>query len=452
MFYIDKKEIRETLKLSWPVSLGQLGHIMLGVVDSLMVGHVSASALAASSLVNGIFFLVIVLGIGMTMAVTPLVSIAKSSGKTGECKSILLNAIYVNLTLAIILTLIIYFLSYTLPYLGQQTEVEVLAQSYMKILAYSIIPFLIFQTFRQFIEGLSITKPTMYIAIIANIINAIGNWILIFGKFGIPALGLDGAGYATFITRLFIMMSVIFYALYSVNVKNYLPVRFWGKLNSYLVKKIIQIGFPSGLMYMMEVGAFAFSAVMIGWLGSEQLAAHQIAISLASISYMIILGISTAGTIRVGNAVGQKDFKQIKRAGISALLLGASFMSVSAIIFVLFNKLLPTLYISNVNVISIASQLLIVAAIFQLSDGLQAVGSGILRGLTDVKIPLYVTIFSYWIIGIPVGYLLGFIAGFGVLGIWVGLLIGLTLAASLFVIRFIKLSGKMFYNLTSEIQ
>ncbi len=450
MLYTNKNELIETLKLSWPVSLGQLGHIMLGVVDSLMVGHVSASALAAASLVNGIFFLVIVLGIGMSMAVTPLVSIAKSSEEAGKCKSILLNSLYVNLILAIILTLIIYFLSYSLPYLGQQNEVEVLAQSYMKILAYSIIPFLIFQTFRQFIEGLSITKPTMYIAIIANVVNAIGNWILIFGKFGVPALGLDGAGYATLITRLFIMMSVIFYAFYSHEVKNYLPAKFLGKLNPDLIIKIIRIGFPSGLMYMMEVGAFAFSAVMIGWLGSEQLAAHQIAISLASISYMIILGISTAGTIRVGNALGRKDFKQIKRAGLSALSLGVIFMSVSAIIFISLNRFLPTLYISNPNVIEIASQLLIVAAIFQLSDGLQAVGSGILRGLTDVKVPLYVTIFSYWIIGIPSGYLLGFMAGFGVPGIWMGLLIGLTLAAVLFVIRFIKLSGKTFYPSVAE--
>ncbi len=437
----SKKDITETLKLGWPVSLGQLGHIMLGVVDSLMVGHVGASSLAASSLVNGIFFLIIVLGIGMTMAVTPLISIAKGSGKADKCRLILKNAIIVNLTLAVILTICVYSFSFAIPFLGQPVEVVLLSQSYIKILSYSIIPFLVFQTFRQFIEGLSITKPTMYIAIVANIINAFGNWLLIYGNWGFPAMGLDGAGYSTLITRGFIALAVILFVMNYKETKNLLPTRIFGKPEKKLVMKIINIGLPSGMMYMMEVGAFAFSAVMIGWLGSTQLAAHQIAISLASISYMIILGISTAGTIRVGNAVGKKDSTGIKQAGFGALALGAGFMTFSGLIFIFFSNELPAFYISNEEVIRTAANLLIVAAFFQISDGLQAVGSGILRGLTDVKIPLYLTIISYWVIGIPVGYLLGFVFNLGVIGIWIGLLLGLTIAAISFVFRFYKLSG-----------
>ncbi len=446
--YFTKYDVISTLKLGWPVSLGQLGHIMLGVIDSLMVGHVGPSPLAASSLVNGIFFLIIVLGIGMTLAITPLVSIAKSSGKDSECKLILRNGLYVNLTLAILLTIIVYSFSYFIPFLGQPANVEELSKSYIRILSYSIIPFLLFQTLRQFIEGLSITKPTMYIAVIANIVNAFGNWLLIFGNWGFPEMGLDGAGYSTLITRIFIAISILYYAIKSKRINGLLPSRLFVKPDKRLVKKIVQVGLPSGLMYMMEVGAFAFSAVMIGWLGSTELAAHQIALSLASVSYMIILGISTAGTVRVGNAVGLNDSIKVKRAGFSALILGAGFMLFSATIFIIFNRALPYLYLSNQPVIDIAAKLLVVAAFFQISDGLQAVGSGILRGLTDVKIPLYVTIFSYWIIGIPAGFILGFSLKLGVVGIWIGLLIGLSLAAVLFVFRFLKLSTQKSYSIT----
>jgi MATE family multidrug resistance protein len=295
---------------------------------------------------------------------------------------------------------------------------------------------MLFQTYRQFVEGLSDTKSPMYIAIIANLVNIVGNYALIFGHFGLPALGLEGAGYATLITRSFMGIGMMLIVLKSKKYLQFDPSLNFKSINLPIIKKIIKIGFPSGLTYSLEVSAFAFAALMVGWLGSNQLAAHQIAINLASISYMVVLGISAASTIKVGNAMGANNQHDAKLAGYSALLLGTLFMFCTGLIFVTLNNFLPTLYISDPEVIGFASSLLLIAALFQLSDGVQAVGLGILKGLTDVKIPMIITLFAYWIIGLPIGYILGFVFEFNIMGIWLGLFIGLTIAAIMFVSRF----------------
>lgn len=442
---LSKTDFKETIKLAWPVSLGQLGHVTLGVVDSVMVGQVGTDSLAASSLVNGLFFLVIVLGIGMTMATTPLVSIAKGENNFSRCSKIFKQSIIVNFAFSVLLTFIVYYLSFLIPFLNQSEHVAVLAESYLKILSYSIIPFLLFQTYRQYVEGLSITKPPMYIAIAANIINFFGNWLLIYGNLGFSAMGLDGAGYSTLFTRLFMAITIIIYVKKAKKLKQFSTVKNFISFDLKIIKKIIAIGLPSGLMYALEVGAFAFSAIMVGWLGSIQLAAHQIAISLASISYMIILGISAAGTIRVGNALGERNKTKIRRAGFTAIIIGVIFMILSGTSFIIFNKFFPSLYIENIKVIEVASNLLIIAALFQISDGIQAIGLGILRGLTDVKVPLVITFIAYWVFAIPFGYILGFKLRFGVIGIWSALLIGLTIAAVLFFVRFNKKTKQIIF-------
>lgn len=279
-------------------------------------------------------------------------------------------------------------------------------------------------------------KPSMIVVLLANIVNVFFNWVLIFGNLGFPALGLDGAGYATIFSRLFMAGALMFYVLRSERFKVYGAYFNFKEFDLNIIKRILRLGLPSGFQYFFEVGAFSFAVIMVGWLGTDQLAAHQIVISLASISFMASLGISTSGSIRVGNAVGRSDVNDTRRAGFSAVLLAASFMAFCGIIFVTFNQFLPTLYISDVNVISVASTLLIVAALFQISDGIQAVGIGILRGLTDVKIPTAITFFAYWILGLPIGYVLGFNYDLQVVGVWIGLLIGLTASAILLMIRF----------------
>jgi MATE family multidrug resistance protein len=276
----------------------------------------------------------------------------------------------------------------------------------------------------------------MIITLIANLVNVFANWLLIYGNLGFPALGLNGAGWATFASRAFMALALMGFVMNNKFFKRYDVSFHFKSINWPVIKKILSLGLPSGIQYFFEVGAFAFAVVMVGWLGTAQLAAHQIAINLASISFMAVLGISVAGSIRVGNAVGMKDIAETRRAGFTASLLGASIMFGAGVIFILFRNFLPTLYVNDEVVISYASSLLVIAALFQISDGTQAVGIGILRGLTDVKIPTAITFIAYWIVGLPVGYLLGFTFKLGVQGVWIGLLLGLTTSAILLTLRF----------------
>lgn len=431
-----KFHIKETLKLAYPVVIGQLGHMMLGVVDSLMVGQLGAVPLAAASLVNGLILLIIVLGIGMSVALTPLVAIAKGSGNHDQCGVILRQGLLVNLVFSILLVLVVYFFADIIYYLNQPYEVAVLAESYLKILSFSIIPFMLFQTYKQFIEGLSFTKPAMIILILANIVNAFGNWILIFGNLGMPKLELDGAGFSTLLTRISIAVAIFIYVKYSKQIKQYDPTLRFRSINWSVIKKILDLGIPGGFQMFFEVGGFAFAAVMIGWIGAKELAAHQIAINLASITFMVGLGISIAATIRVGNYLGKKDLIGIKNAGYSALFIVAIIMGSFGIMFIILRNFLPTLYIEDPVVIEIASSLIIIAALFQVVDGLQVVGIGLLRGLTDLKAPMVIAFIAYWIIGLPVAYLLGFTFEFGVEGVWISFVVGLSIAAVFFIRRF----------------
>lgn len=431
-----KKHILSTFELAYPIIIGQLGIIMMGVVDSLMVGHLSAAHLAAASLGNSLAFILMIIGIGVSLAVTPLVAIAVGANKYDECGIYFRQSLLVNSTLSIFLAFAIFFAAGLIEYFDQPPEVQILAKSYMRIIGFSTLPLMVFQTYKQFIEGFSIMKPAMIIAILANLINAFVNWILIFGELGFPRLELNGAGWATFASRLFMAICIMIYVMKSKLFRQYNVSFHFKNFNRHIIKKILSLGLPSGFQYFFEVGAFSFAVVMVGWLGTKQLAAHQIAINLASISFMAVLGISVAGSIRVGNAVGMKDIFETRRAGFTASLLGAFVMFISGVIFILFRNHLPTLYVQDDQVINYASSLLIIAALFQLSDGTQAVGIGILRGLTDVKIPTAITFIAYWIVGLPIGYLLGFTFDLGVQGVWIGLLLGLTTSAILLTIRF----------------
>jgi len=432
--------IKNTLRLSYPVIIGQLGFIMMGVVDSLMVGNIGATPLAAASLANSLFLVILVIGIGISYAITPLVAIAVGANKFSDCGVIFRQALIVDMVFGILLMLFVFVCSGFLIYLNQPPEVVKLATSYLNILGFSILPVMLFQTYKQFIEGLSIMRPAMVLTILANFINAFVNWVLIYGNLGFPAMGLDGAGWATFSSRLFMGIGLMWFVMSSSQFSQYDVTFHFRKINVKVIKKLLGLGLPSAFQYIFEVGAFSFAAIMIGWLGTKQLAAHQIAINLASISFMCALGVSAAGSIRVANAVGKQDVQEIRRAGFSAILVGQGMMASFGIIFIIFQKFLPSLYIDDQTVISLASSLLIIASIFQIADGTQAVGIGILRGLTDVKGPTVITFIAYWILGLPIGYVLGFMFDMSVQGVWVGLLIGLTASATMLTLRFNKKS------------
>lgn len=441
-----KYHIKETIKLAYPVVIGQLGHMMLGVVDSLMVGRLGAVYLAAASLVNGLILLILVLGIGMSVALTPLVAIAKGSEKHDECGIILRQGLLVNLIFSFLLVIVIYFLADLVYYLDQPLEVAQYAESYLKILNISIIPFMLFQTYKQFSEGLSFTKPPMVILVVSNLVNAFGNWVLIFGNLGFPKMELDGAGYASLMTRIFMAIAIFLYIRNAKSFKEFDPSLKFKSINMPIIKKIVNLGIPGGFQMFFEVGGFSFAAIMVGWIGVNQLAAHQIALNLASITFMVGLGISISATIRIGNFLGKRDLAGIKKAGFTALFLVTLIMGSFGLLFLVFRNYLPTLYINDLEVIKIASSLIIIAAIFQIVDGLQVVGVGILRGLTDLKAPMVISFVAYWIIGLPVAYLLGFVFQFGVEGIWVSFIVGLSLAAIFFFLRFRKFLKNTQFN------
>jgi len=438
-----KEHINLTLKLAYPVMIGQLGWIMMGVVDTMMVGRLGPTPLASASVSNGIFILILVLGLGVSYAVTPLIAIAIGAGKNEECEILFKQSIIINLLLGIVLMVTTFYLAGIIKFLNQPEEVVRQSISYTRILGYSIIPIMLFQTHKQFIEGLSETRPAMVITIIANIINAAVNWLLVFGNYGFPRLELKGSGWATFSSRLFMAVMMFISVIKSKKFKQFdvsLRIR---KINYIFIKKILGLGIPSAFQYFFEVGSFSFAVIMIGWLGTVQLAAHQIAINLASITYMATLGISSAGAIRVGNALGKQDVNEVRRAGFTAIILGASIMAVCGLIFITLRNFLPSLYIHDNNVISIASTLLIIAAMFEIFDGTQAVGIGVLRGLTDVKGPTLIAFISYWVIALPVGYFFGFILKMQVTGVWLGFLVGLASSAILLTLRFNKKSKRL---------
>ena len=382
-------------------------------------------------------------GIGISFAITPLVAAADGSKNYRKSAKIFKHGLYINLLAGILLFFITFGGSFLLSSLHQPADVVDKTIPYLGIISLSLIPFMVFQTFKQFAEGLSYTKNAMFITVSANLLNVGLNYILIYGKLGFSPMGLYGAGLATFLSRVAMAIAMGIYVFkgksFHVYIKDF---RFRG-FSKKLAGRMLKLGLPTGLQYVFEVGAFSSAAIMIGWLGAQQLAAHQIAINLASVSYMMASGISAAATVRVGNQLGRNDIPMLRVAGFTSFLMGIGFMAFTCFCFVIGNSFLPSLYIKDQEVIDIASTLLVIAAFFQISDGVQVVGLGALRGLEDVKVPTIIAVVAYWLIGLPVGYFFGFGLGLGARGIWFGLLTGLTLAAIMLSFRFHLLTKKL---------
>ncbi len=434
---------RVTFKLAYPVMLSQLGQVMVGVADNIMVGQLGAEPLAAASLANSIFFLVLMFGTGVSMAMTPLVAMAQGDDNVDNIAVYFRHGSIINLVCGFFLFGLILGFTPLLGHLNQPEEVVILAIPYLLIITISLLPFMFFQNYKQFIEGLSQTKQAMYITIICNGLNILFNYLLIFGKFGFPALGLNGAGWATLIARFLMAVVIYLYVKKSVRFSTFKTPLGINKLSWPITKKMLKIGVPTGFQYIFEVGAFSAAAIMMGWIGVNALAAHQIAINLASISYMMASGLSAAAMVRVGNQLGRRDIKTLREVGFSIFGMVITFMAIFALIFLTFRNYLPLLYIQDLEVVQVATNLIVIAAIFQLSDGIQVVGLGALRGLSDVKVPTLVTLVAYWVIGLPLGYLLAFPLGMNEIGIWVGLLTGLSITAVLLLHRFQQLSLRL---------
>jgi len=441
-----RTHFRETLSLSIPVIIGQLGFVMMGFIDSLMIGDIGYVHLSASALANGIFFILSVIGMGISFALTPLVAEADAAGKLGRVGDLFRNGLYVAMATSFILGILIYFSAEILPFLDQPAEDIALAETYLRILSISTLPLLVFMALKQFADGLSYTRLAMYITLAGLVVNAGANWVLIYGKFGLPRLELDGAGYGTLFSRVFMMVAMFIYVLRNQAFAKYKLQEGWRNIKEPIIKKILSIGLPSGFQHFFEVAAFVGCTVIIGWLGetaSADRAAHQIVLQMISIAFMVAMGFSAGATIRVGNALGKKDYPNVQRAGLTGVFLAVGFMACSATTLVLGRNIFPAFFNDTPYVLEVSARLMIIGALFQLFDGIQAVGVGILRGIQDVVIPTVITFVAYWVINLPLGYLFALPMGMGVDGIWYSFVVSLIVSASLLMARFMRMTNKM---------
>ena len=449
MFSAYTKEFRYNWHLAAPVILGMLGHTFVGLVDNIMVGQLGSAELAAVSLGNSFFFVAMSLGIGFSTAITPLVAEADSEQNFSTGKSAFKHGLVLCSIMAIVLFVFILLAKPLMCMMDQPDEVVVLALPYLDIIAISLIPLIIFQALKQFSDGMSLTRYPMYATVIANIINIFFNYVLIFGVWGFPKLGVVGAGIGTLISRA-LMLALMWYFLKKLNrTEAYLKALKVFVLDKAMINKVTGLGLPSALQMFFEVGIFTAAIWLSGTLGKNAQAANQIALNLSSMTFMIAVGLSVTATVRVGNQKGLKRPIELRRIAKSIFLMGLMFASCFATIFLTLNQFLPTLYLDlndaqniadNNMVIDLASNLIIVAALFQISDSTQVVFLGALRGLQDVKIPTLITFIAYWVIGFPICYVLGDPSKYGSVGIWIGLLAGLTASSIFLYLRFDKLS------------
>ncbi|WP_422348584.1 MATE family efflux transporter [Flagellimonas sp.] len=446
------KEFAYNLRLAYPVILGMLGHTFVAFADNIMVGQLGTAELAAVSLGNSFVFIAMSLGIGFSTAITPLVAEADGAGDKAAGKSALKHGLVLCTLLGISLFGIILLCKPFLHYMKQPEEVVELAIPYLELVAFSLVPLIMFQAFKQFSEGLSQTKYPMYATVLANVINIVINYLLIFGSFGFPKLGIVGAAIGTLASR-FIMVGYIWFLLKRKEKFQFYVTGFnFRNIEKRIIDKIISLGFPSALQMFFEVAIFTAAIWLSGVLGKNAQAANQIALNLSSMTFMVGMGLSVAAMVRVGNQKGLQRFGELRRIAQSIFFLTLLLEVIFAALFLIGRHWLPTIYldvddmvnqIDNTEVIIISAKLLLVAAFFQISDGIQVVVLGALRGLQDVKIPTFITFVAYWLIGFPVSYYFGLFSELKSTGIWLGLLLGLTASAVMLYIRFNYLTKKL---------
>lgn len=446
------KEFSANLKLAYPIILGMLGHTLVSIVDNVMVGKLGPTELAAASLANSFVFIAMSIGLGFSTAITPLVAEADGEKDVDKERTIFHHGLVLCTILGISLFLIIYFSKPLIGLMGQPEDVVTLAKPFLDIVAFSLIPLIIFQGYKQFADGKSETKVAMWANLLCNVVHFFLNVVLIYGLWFFPKLGMLGAAYGTVISRIVMLVYIHYSLIHKERFKTYFEGFSFKELQKDIVKKIVNLGLPSSMQMFFEVALFTGAIWLSGRIGTTAQAANQIALSLATFTFMFVSGLGVAGMVRVGNYKGSQDFKMLQTVARSLFLLAIIIQGIFALIFVVLHPYLPELFMNSENVtqlanssevISIAAHLIIIAAIFQISDGIQVVVLGALRGLQDVKIPMYITFISYWVIGFPISIYLGLYTDLKAIGIWIGLLSGLTAAALFLYLRFNHLSNKL---------
>jgi MATE family multidrug resistance protein len=435
------KEFSKTIKISAPLIISNISQVGLGLIDSAMIGAVDYKQLAASSLVLNIISIAQVLGMGISIAISPLTAIANGQSNTFEASKVLYNGFLLSTGVAFLIAVALISSTHLLFNLGQDTNVVILSVPFYKLIAWSLIPMLMFASVKQFCDGLEFTKTAMTLSLLSLPVNAFLNWIFIYGRFGFPRMELAGAGLGTLITRCMIAIILLIIVWRHRIFQPYIQIRkqAW-KVSIKTCKELLHLGVPTSLIYGMEVAAFSVSGIMIGWLGATSQTAHQIALNLATATFMAAAGLSLGGSIRVANAFGRNEKGILRSIGVSTISGGLIYGFICALLFILFRNQLPAIFTNNAEVAAVSSSLLVFAALFQVSDATQSIGVGLLRGMKDVKMPTAFVAIAYWVIGIPVGYFLSFNLHMGAAGIWLGFVTGLSASSILLNSRFLHKS------------
>lgn len=427
--------------------LTQVGQVSVNLFDNIIVGKLlGAQALASVSLGNSVFFSIFVFALGFSLAIPPLVSEAHSRNDHNTINSVFRHGFIINMSIGLILMILLLFAMPLLYHMDQPPEVIPDTIAFLTIMTLSIVPFMAFQTLREFSEGLSFTIGVTKATIIANVINIVLNYVFIKGMFGFPEMGVRGSALASLIARIFMVAFLYYILVKQPGTRRYIK-HFSLKVVGFskeMFSRMIKIGFPTSLQMFFEVTAFAGAAFICGLVSANDIASHQIALSMASFTFNLSIGFSVASTVMIGRRAGERDFVGLKKVGINNIKIVFIFMAFCGLFFIVGRDVLPTFFTQkeDVKVILLASQLLIIAALFQLSDGVQVVALGILRGIQDVKVPSLITFVAYWIITIPLGYFLTVTMKMGAYGMWIALGLGLTISAVFLVLRFFKLSQR----------
>jgi MATE family multidrug resistance protein len=441
-----KQHIKATGILSIPIIISQVGHIVTSMSDNIFLGFIGIEEQAAGILSGNVFTLLLVFSIGMSQGLTPLIAGAHVNNQLNQKASLLKNSLLLNFIVSIVLFGLTSIFAANLQLLQQPADVALLARPFIEVISFSLVPVTVFFTLKQYAEGLTNTRASMYISIIGNVINIALNYSLIYGKFGMSCLGYMGAAWATFWSRVFMALAFALYIFYHKSLKEIVKPFLQEKITGLQLKRLFSIGIGPALQFVFEVAAFALAGIMAGWLGKITLDAHGIALSIAAFTYMFTSGISGAASIRVANYKGLNDWKNIRIAGRAAFVLAGLIMICFAIVFLLSYEELPKLFNKHAEVIRLSSGLLLVAALFQFFDGVQVTGLGVLRGISDVKMPTVIALTAYWIIALPLAYFFGFVEQLGVYGIWYGLTAGLIFSAISLYARFSHITRKQVYG------
>jgi len=422
--------------LAYPVVLSQLGHILVNVCDSLLVGRLGKTALAAIGVGVSTSTVLLVLGLGLSMGSVPLVATAEGRRDFPALGRLLVSSVWLSALAGLALAGLGQLLPFLLDLLGQPAEVVALATPWVRVISWSLFPLMVFQGFREYAEGLGLTRQAMWLSILANVVNAALCYALIFGKWGAPTLGMVGSAWATLLARVLMAALMAGYVLLAPRLaESRAAIQTWWP-DAATGRRLLDLGAPIGVQMAFEVGAFSFSNLMMGWLGVTAQAAHQVAITVASVTYMAASGISAAATVRVGQLRGAGRLGEARQAGFAAYWLTFGFMGLMALLLIVGRYQIPLLFISDPAVVAQAATLLLIAALFQVSDGMQVVGLGALRGLEDVKVPSVVALLAYWAVALPLGYVMGFVLKLGPVGVWTALLLGLSIVAGVLLLRF----------------